>query len=165
MVKVNVNRCCDTYALLDTASTNSFCARSLVNDLRQEGESINYSLSTLSQNAEERSTRVVNFSLLSENGSERLHVSNVYVVDEIPAKIPKVNVCRFEHLRDLPVVERDCNIQILLGQDNSEALLPLEVRKGEKGEPFGVRTLFGWAVNGPVCNEQRMLGFVRYAVI
>ena len=41
------------------------------------------------------------------------------------------------------------DIDLLIGQDNSEALIPLEVRKGEKGEPFACRTIFGWALNGP----------------
>ena len=38
---------------------------------------------------------------------------------------------------------------LLLGQDNAAALVPFEIRKGERSEPFACRTLFGWAVNGP----------------
>ena len=28
-------------------------------------------------------------------------------------------------------------------------MIPLEIRKGQKGEPFATRTLFGWSFNGP----------------
>ena len=37
---------------------------------------------------------------------------------------------------------------ILIGQDNSEALVPLQVVQGNKGEPFGVKTILGWSLHG-----------------
>ena len=40
------------------------------------------------------------------------------------------------------------SVDVLIRQDCSEALIPLEVRKGEKGEPFATRTMLGWSVNG-----------------
>ena len=38
-------------------------------------------------------------------------------------------------------------VDILIGQDNAEALVPIEVVRGKK-KPFGVRTLFGWSIHG-----------------
>ena len=38
---------------------------------------------------------------------------------------------------------------MLIGQDNSAALQPLELRHGSLGEAYGVRTPLGWTVNGP----------------
>ena len=42
---------------------------------------------------------------------------------------------------------------LLIGQDNAEALVPLDVRRGSRGEPFAVKTMFGWSINGPVRRE------------
>ncbi len=39
---------------------------------------------------------------------------------------------------------------LLIGQDNPEALIPLEVRKGRKNDPYAVRTMLGSCINGPV---------------
>ena len=41
-------------------------------------------------------------------------------------------------------------IDLLIGQDNSEALVPLQVLKGNPGDPFSVLTKFGWTLNGVV---------------
>ena len=41
-------------------------------------------------------------------------------------------------------------VDILIGQDNSEALMPIEVRRGAEGSPFAVRTMLRWSLNGCV---------------
>jgi len=38
----------------------------------------------------------------------------------------------------------------LIGVDAPEALQPEEIRKGEKGGPFAVKTKFGWTLIGPL---------------
>ncbi|XP_038046729.1 uncharacterized protein LOC119720934 [Patiria miniata] len=49
----------------------------------------------------------------------------------------------------MPAYEHDgVIVDLLIGQDNAEALVPLEVRRGSPEQPFAVRTLFGWCVNG-----------------
>ena len=39
---------------------------------------------------------------------------------------------------------------ILIGQDNSELLVPLKVLRGNPGDPFSVLTKFGWTLNSVV---------------
>ena len=82
-------------------------------------------------------------------GLESLYLSCVYVVDSIQVKPLNVDVRSCPYLRDLPLIQGHKQAQILIGQDNLEALLPLEVKKGARGHLFAVRTLFGWSVNGP----------------
>ena len=41
-------------------------------------------------------------------------------------------------------------VDILIGQDNSEALVPLPVLKGNPGDSFSVLTKFGWTLNSVV---------------
>jgi hypothetical protein len=148
VVEVHVN---DTYkvcALLDTGSSSSFCSRSLVDKLGITGNHVSYVLNTL-EKSEEKLSEVVDLKICSLDKSENLHLSHVYVVNDIPAKSMPVNVQLFPHLCDLPVSLRSDQVDLLIGQDNAEALLPLEVKKGHKNEPFAVRTIMGWSLNGP----------------
>lgn len=149
VVAVKVNNCHDTCALLDTASTNTFCTQGLVDALNIPGNEITYLLNTLGKVGDEVQSKVVSLTVSSPDGEESLYLPFVYVVDTIPVRSLQVDTQSFPFLKDLPLAVENTQTQILIGQDNAEALLPLEVRKGSKGQPFAVRTLFGWSVNGP----------------
>eukprot|EP00057_Strongylocentrotus_purpuratus_P005721 XP_003731624.1 PREDICTED: uncharacterized protein LOC100894126 [Strongylocentrotus purpuratus] len=60
------------------------------------------------------------------------------------------------HLRgiDIPVATED-EVGLVIGQDVPEALMPLEVRHGEKG-PYAVRTCLGWSLHGPLSRACEM---------
>ena len=44
-------------------------------------------------------------------------------------------------------------VDILIGQDNSDALVPLQVFKGNPGDPFAVLTKFGFSLSGVVPDD------------
>ncbi|KAJ8027040.1 hypothetical protein HOLleu_32065 [Holothuria leucospilota] len=119
-----------TYAFLDNASTSSFCTERLKRDLN-----------------------------LSGNGKSKVDLPLAYVRNEIPVREENIaeqrDLSQWSHLRDLklPQVER-CTVGLLIGQNAPEALVPLEVRSGEKGEPYATRTCLGWALSGPLCQGQ-----------
>jgi hypothetical protein len=98
-----------------------------------------------------RNVCVVDLNLKSiTDNAVSMNLHNVLVVDEIPAKLPKSDfaVNEYSHLADLPLHVDGNSVDLLIGQDHSEALVPLKTRKGKPGEPFAVKTLFGWALNG-----------------
>ena len=80
-------------------------------------------------------------------------MSNVFVVEEVPYTYSH---CRdlsiYPHLSDVPIspVYPPAKVELLIGQDNSEALVPLQVLKGNPGDPFAVLTKFGWTLNSVV---------------
>ena len=77
-----------------------------------------------------------------------------YEVDHIP--VPNAKVKRvYQHLQGISVVEHIDQVDILLGQDCCQALLPLEVRTGPAGSPYAVRTMLGWYISGPTDNQSR----------
>ena len=47
-------------------------------------------------------------------------------------------------------VHLPAKVDLLIGQDNSEALVPLQVLKGNPGDPVSVLTKFGWTLNSVV---------------
>ena len=53
----------------------------------------------------------------------------------------------YPHLKDL-MFSHESRVDLLIGQDNSAALVPLDVRHGPVGAPFATLTLMGWTLNG-----------------
>ena len=148
VVRVQVNKTEWAYAVLDTASSNTFCTESLVQRLGLCGHTENYHLSTISDSTEKTSTSV-SFSVTSTEG-RHANLSGVFVVGQIPVSSAPIDVSQYEHLQDLDFPYRDGidRVDILIGQDYSDLLLPLEVRRGKPGEPYAFRSMMGWCLNG-----------------
>ena len=146
IVAITVNEKYHAHALLDTGSSGSFCSRRLADKLQLSGEDIQYTLQTLHGSAERCSKRV-KLNLHAEDTSENLIMHNVMVVNDIPVNGNTSNLPSYPHLADLhfPSVGE---VDIIIGQDNPTALIPLEVRSGDGKAPFAVRTKLGWCLNG-----------------
>ena len=148
IVRVNVGGY-QVNALLDTGSSNSFCTRKLADRLGCSGKVTEVQLNTLNK-CQTQESELIDLSVLSDTG-ECLMMSDVYVIDHIPVKTAQITVSDFTHLQGigpLPAYTSDVTVDVLIGQDNAEALLPLEIRRGEPGQPFAVRTMLGWCING-----------------
>ena len=149
---IHDNKSLKCLALLDSGSSNSFCSQHLVQSLGINGERRELKLSTLSSSCTSNSD-VVNLSASSSSG-EIMQMRDIFVVAEIPVTSSGINISMYPHLRDitaLPAYDRDViTVDLLIGQDNAEALVPLEVRRGQAGQPFGMLTKFGWCLNGKV---------------
>ena len=152
-VSVVVNESYKTHALLDSDSTNSFITSDAVTSLGLSSKTVIYRHSTVDAPCITTSTKVVNFILYSLDGSKSLTMSNVFVVEEVPyTYFPCRDLSIYPHLSDIPIspVHPPAKVDILIGQDNSEALVPLQVLNGNPGDPFGVLTKFGWTLNSVV---------------
>ena len=154
-VSVVVNESYNTHALLvlDSGSTNSFITSDAVKCLGLSGKTVNYRHSTVDTLCMTTSTKVVNFILYSLDGSKSLTMSNVFVVEEVPYTYSHFrDLSAYPHLSNIPIssVHPPAKVDLLIGQDNSEALVPLQVLKGNPGDPFAVLTKFGYSLNGVV---------------
>ena len=148
-----VNESYKTHALLDSDSTNSFITSHAVTSLGLSSKTVIYKHSTVDTPCMTTSTKVVNFVLYSLDGTESLSMSNVFVVEEVPYTYsPCRDLSVYPHLSDIPIspVHPPAKVDLLIGQDNSEALVPLQVLKGNPGDPFSVLTKFGWTLNSVV---------------
>ena len=152
-VSVVVNESYNTHALLDSGSTNSFITSDAVKCLGLSGKTVSYRHSTVDTPCMTTSTKVANFILYSLDGSKSLTMSNVFVVEEVPYTYsPCRDLSIYPHLSDIPIspVHPPAKVDILIGQDYSEALVPLQVLKGNPGDPVSVLTKFGWTLNSVV---------------
>ena len=152
-VSVVVNESYKTHALLDSGSTNSYITSDAVKCFGLSGKTVIYRHSTVDTLCMTTSTKVVNFILYSLDGSKSLTMSNVFVVEEVPYTYsPCRDLSIYPHLSDVPIshVYPPAKVDLLIGQDNSEALVPLQVLKGNPGDPVSVLTKFGWTLNSVV---------------
>ena len=166
IIQVRVNDTETVFALLDTASTSTFCTESLVDKLGIQGRSQNLILNTLSDSVH-TSSKFVELTVSSMDTCSKLDMNGVYVTKHIPVKSANVDVLIYEHLAGIDFAA-SCDItqvDLLIGQDHSSALMPLDVRRGRLNEPFAIRSLLGWCINGniPTCaaNQSVISHFVQ----
>ena len=82
----------------------------------------------------------------------------------IPTRYPQreIDITWYPYLSDiaLPSISSGEKAELLIGMDNSHLLMPIEVRsdKNATRAPYATRSLFGWALNGPVedCNDSHV---------
>ena len=148
-VPVIIDSTFQTSALLDTGSSVSFCSKRLMNELELQGATMSCQLRTV-HGTDNRYGTFLNLRVTSPDGARSLQMNNVLVVDEIPmARYSLDNISSYPHLKGLNLTQ--CTqVDLLVGQDNSEALVPIEVRRGPVGAPFAVLTMMGWSLNGRV---------------
>ena len=152
-VSVVINKSYKTHALLDSGSSKSFITSDAVKCLGLSGKTVTYRRSTIDTKCMATSTKVVNFILYSLDGSKSLTMSNVFVVEEVPYTYSSCrDLSAYPHLSNIPIspVHPPAKVDLLIGQDNSEALVPLQVLKGNLGDPFAVLAKFGYSLNGVV---------------
>ena len=143
----------ETYALLDNGLTNTFCSDNLIEELRTTtGVNEVLSLTTLENANSSIETTVICLDVSDLDGNNCIHIPRVYVKHALPINVTVVGqeeIDRWPHLAGLvfPSVTLQ-KVTLLIGQDVPEALIPLEVRIGDK--PYATRTALGWSINAPV---------------
>ena len=145
-----------TYALLDNGSTASFCSEDLLSKLGVEAKKCHISLPTISNVVENWDSATVGLEINNLNNTTSVDVPNVFGVKKLSTSKDEIanqeDIGSWDFLSDitLPRRRKDCTVNLLIGVDVPEALQPKEVRKGDKGGPFALKTKFGWTLNGPL---------------
>jgi len=144
-----------TYALLDSDTTNSFCSSEIVQQLGLHDKAEKLNLTTLNTDQRVVDTALVSLELCSVDKTVVMEISEVFVVEKVlmnvSNKVKPEDVKAWPHLTDIQLPEADSsNVGFLIGQSCPDAMVPLEIRRGEASTPYAVRTVFGWTVNGPV---------------
>ena len=150
-----------TYALLDSGSTKTFCSEALIEKLDAKGKRANLSLTTVNS-SESADVELVSLEVVAAKGgagkTSVVQLPKVYALPNLPSLESCIasagDIRKWPHLKDLRLPQVDkSGVSILIGQDVPEALWPLELRKGEEGQPYATRTRLGWTLNGPLESE------------
>jgi hypothetical protein len=144
----------ETYAFLDSGSDVTLCDERLVQELGLQGTERSFSLTTQEKINSLRKGLEVDLVVEALDGSEALDLKNVWTVKQLtvsPNSIATPNdIKMWPHLEGvyLPSIEKE--VRILIGSNVPEVFWVLEERRGERGEPYAIRSPLGWSVLGPV---------------
>ncbi|XP_038058753.1 uncharacterized protein LOC119730035 [Patiria miniata] len=149
-----------TYALLDTGSTQTFCAEALARELGIHGRRDTVKLTTLDDHNTLVDTFVVDLEVTDVNDENLLVMSNVMTRPNICVNsdclVTQEEISSWPHLWDIVLPDVNPNdVLLIIGQDNPSAMTPKEVRKGNFGTPYATKTILGWTLNGPVKSGPR----------
>ena len=149
----------ETYALLDSGSTHSFCTEALARQLGAKRRSHQLRLTTLDKKDDHIDTTMVGLVVDSGPSTDRIYLPHVCTRKRLNIQTAHMaymeDIINLPHLRgiDIPIAGEH-EVGLLIGQDTPRALIPLEVRKADKG-PYAVRTALGWSLHGPVASGRR----------
>ncbi|XP_044174376.1 uncharacterized protein LOC122958005 [Acropora millepora] len=165
----------ETFAILDDGSSDTLIRKDIADKLNLEGPERLLCLGNIENNGTPQCSRAVNL-LVTPTGKQAVnmpvHIYPAWTVPKLnvpPQRLVKENVRRtWTHLEDLdiPAVSSD-QIGLLIGVQVTEAMIQHEHRRGPKGQPYAVRTNFGWAIAGlagGVPSPGTSVGFVGHCV-
>ena len=146
------------YALLDDGNDSTFVKNSTLERLDIQGPKISLSLNTMYGKTEIPVQKIEGLVVQKFDKTASIDLPKAYSRDFIPSRrsqIPSPEIAaKWPHLerikQQIPPIETDVEVGILLGCNSSKALKPQEVILGNDDDPYAVRTLLGWGIIGPV---------------
>jgi len=144
-----------THALLDNASSATFCTENLRKKLDVKGRKCIVTVTTMHGSANKETTILDNLEVSNIGGTTEMSMSEVHAVPNLPISpehmATRKDIRGYPHLKGISLPSgKPSEIGLLIGQDNSEMLVPLETKRGKLGEPYAVRTPLGWVLHGLV---------------
>ncbi|KAK3735485.1 hypothetical protein QZH41_005037 [Actinostola sp. cb2023] len=146
------------YALIDDQSNASMITSDLANELQVNGPAERYLLSTCSATKTVTYGRRVPGLVISANGKSA-RLPTLIECNSIPQEkheIPTPEIAmQYDHLRgianEIPPVDPQAKVQILIGRDAPELLKVRAFKNGPKGAPWAQKLDLGWTISGQVC--------------
>ena len=146
----------DTFALLDSGSTCTFCEEGLLTELGVVGQPETMSLTTLNKTSPLQ-CRTASLSVQNPENGDAIVLDRVVTKGCFPQlgehRCTVEDASRWSHLAKVPLPKCPVtysNVRMLIGVDSSEALIPYKTIVGDPGEPYATETRLGWTVIGPV---------------
>ena len=144
----------ETYAFLDGGSNTTFCRERLMNQLKAAGKRTTLSLTTMTQEDRPVESSIMSLELFDLREENFIDLPIVFSTAKLP--VSKENMAtqqdaeKWSHLKGIEIPEIDAEVSLLIGSDVPQALEPLEIRRGQRGQPYATRTALGWVVKGPL---------------
>jgi hypothetical protein len=150
------------YAIVDEQSNASMITPNLADMLEIDAPREKYLLSTCSSARETKYGRRVSGVMVKSLSGTVAKLPKLIECEHIPQdkdEIPTPSMTKhFPHLHDItneiPSLDKDANIEILLGRDAPELLKVREFRNGPKGAPWAQKLLLGWTISGQTCLDR-----------
>jgi len=146
----------DMYAILDDGSSDSLIRQDLADNLKLCGPECELTLGNIEDEGTTKLSRKVNLNVtpIGKGAIEKaVHIEHVWTVPRlnIPPRqlVKESDRQRWKHLEDLDIPAISTNqVDLLIGVEVPEAMIQKEHRRGSKGQPYAIRTDFGWTIAG-----------------
>ncbi|XP_046585211.1 uncharacterized protein LOC124292203 [Haliotis rubra] len=145
------------YAILDDQSNVTLARPELFDLLKVDTDDIQYTISSCTGTSDTYGRRASNLVVESFDRSHTLDVPHVIECPQVPdmrEEIPTPEiVLSYPHLQDvqIPQLDNDAQILLLIGRDVIEAHHVLDQKIGPKGSPYAQLLALGWVVIGETC--------------
>ena len=139
-------------ALLDSGSSQTFLTQDMADRLGLVCVDVSFNLSRLNS-ITQMHTKTATVQVQAANMAGNVYACNVCFTDYIPTHVPPSLPGVYPHLEGLSFCQRAERIDLLIGQDHAELLMPHEVRSGSDGAPYAVRTTLGWTLHGSIAGQ------------
>ena len=150
----NINRVIETYALLDSGSTDTFCTESLMRALKVEGRKTKILLKTMGQTKVETTFAVEDLEVCSLDGGEVVELPPVLSQTTLPVStcdiVYEEDLKQWKYLKELHLPRIESDIGLLIGSNVPKAMEPYKVIPSKGNGPYAICTKLGWVVNGPL---------------
>ncbi|XP_064647481.1 uncharacterized protein LOC135500165 [Lineus longissimus] len=143
-----------TYALLDSGSNRTFCSDDWASQLDLSGMKKQVEVTTLEKKNSVMEAAIYQLDVTDLDENEVIELPSVVARPDLhisPTIMTSQDLDKYSHLEKLefPVIEPR-KVQLLIGQDVPEALMPVDIRRGARGEPYATKTALGWTLNDPI---------------
>ena len=151
-------------AVLDSASSASIITAGAMRQLGLRGRRADIQIETIN-GANVNKTTVVDFDIHADQDT-RVSLTGVSVIDKIPVSTSQLCLDKYPHLKEINLFNKGVqNVDILIGQDNGDCLIPVDSRYGGRNEPYAVKYTIGWALGGRASVNQGNLRRVSNLII
>lgn len=142
-----------TIAMLDDGSTVTLISAALAARVGLSGSKQSIRVCGAWQNNElVCESEMVNFDVSNRNGTMwSIHARSVSELNLPTQSLSSVDIANYGHISSeikTQLCEGQSRPEMLIGQDNYDLLLPLQIIKGKANEPYATRTPLGWCIHG-----------------
>ena len=147
--------------LFDDGSDTTLVSESFVRKLGLRGKKTTLNISGVGGNERKRASSQVTLRVKTPGGDAEYANLTAWSLPKICQPVetvpwPEIKT-KWKHLENLNLKAVGGEIDILLGLDHADLLVPLDVRMGKPQEPVGKRTSFGWMAVGLIGNPRRSI--------
>ena len=155
VIAVNVssnNHSVTVNTLLDSGADSTIIDKEVATTLRLQGINCQLNLSSAISATKTLPSKLVSFQLSSSSHPNPIKLSHLWVVNylNIPFSNVSFNVTKkpLPHVQDLPLSTASNKISLIIRADMPEFHLHLEYKRGNPGNPIGIKTKLGCVLFG-----------------
>lgn len=142
------------YAFLDSGSSASFCTENLMTKLNLSAKKVRILMRTINQDKSITCHVLKDLEVSGLNQEHFCSLQEVYTQKTMPVDQSNIatqnDLACWPHLSHTCLPSIDAGVELLIGASVPEALEPWQIIRSQDNGPYAIKTMFGWAVNGPI---------------